>query len=78
MLVHGLTKHLTLLSSCSFSATGLADTALTLISTLGWAAGIRAAPVWWSLTALSSLQRVCSAPNPTSTLAPLCIPWLLT
>lgn len=54
MLMRGLTKHLTLLSPCSFSATGLADRALTLICTLGRAAGLRASPVWQSLTTVSS------------------------
>lgn len=34
MLMGGLTKHLTLLSPCSFSAAGLADRALTLTFTL--------------------------------------------
>lgn len=41
MLTRGLTKHLTLLSHCSFSAAGLADRGLTLISTLGRAAGLK-------------------------------------
>ena len=76
MLMCGLTKHLTLLSPCSFSAAGLADRALTLIFTLGRAAGIRAGPLWQSLTAVSSRQTaglLCSKPhlNPCSIVHPL-------
>lgn len=56
MLMGGLTKHLTLLSPCSFSAAELADGALTLTSKVSRAAGL-------SLTALK--QRICSAPSPT-------------
>lgn len=49
----GLTKHLTFLSLRSFSVAGLADRALTLISMLDRAAGVRASPVWQNLTAVA-------------------------
>lgn len=55
MLMGGLTKDLTLLSPCSFSAAGLADRALTVTSTLSRAAG-------FSPTAAP--ERICSAPSP--------------
>lgn len=65
MLMRGLTKHLTLLSPCSFSAAGLADRGLTLISTLGRASGLRAGPVGQTHTCLQpSNRRSALLPTP--------------